>query len=182
VFRCLKAFGGNTCDIELHGETERTKTCGDPTPTISRISTQRLETASHIIRDTDIIDSIEYCIDKLASNIEELTKYRDRLQDIKSKVDTDLTNQHSMSDREVISYALGVSKPSKVKIRNPLKSTNKGDRSNSRIIPSKERAMTDGAKKRRKCNNCGDLDADHDSRNCPKPKKTLQQKSNMPGA
>ncbi|GJU01789.1 FAR1-related sequence 5-like protein [Tanacetum coccineum] len=65
----------------------------------------------------------------------------------------------SMSDLEVISSALGVSKPSKVKIRNPLQSKNKGDRSNSRIIPSKERAMTDGAKKGRKCNHCGELDA-----------------------
>ncbi|GJW07617.1 hypothetical protein Tco_1570040 [Tanacetum coccineum] len=130
----------------------------------------------------DIIGSVEYCIDKLALNIEELAIFRDRLQDIKSKVDIDLPNQRSMSDREVISSALGVSKPSKVKIRNPLKSKNKGDRSNSRIIPSKERAMTDGVKKGRKCNNYGDLDADHDSRNCTKPKKTLQQKSNMPGA
>ncbi|GJT29490.1 FAR1-related sequence 5-like protein [Tanacetum coccineum] len=130
----------------------------------------------------DIIGSVEYCIDKLASNIEELAIFRDHIQDLKSKVDTGLPNQRSMSDREVISFALGVSKPSKVKIRNPLKSKNKGERSNSRIIPSKERAMTDGAKKRRKCNNCGDLDADHDSQNCPKPKKTLQQKSNMPGA
>nr|GFA88519.1 FAR1 DNA binding domain, zinc finger, SWIM-type, MULE transposase domain, FHY3/FAR1 family [Tanacetum cinerariifolium] len=124
----------------------------------------------------DIIGSVEYCIDKLASNIEELAKFRDRLQDIKSKVDTDLPNQRSMSDLEVMSSALGVSKPSKVKIRNPLKSKNKGDRSNSRIIPSKERAMTDGAKKGRKCNHCGDLDADNDSRNCPNPNKTTTKK------
>ncbi|GKB84205.1 hypothetical protein Tco_0956477, partial [Tanacetum coccineum] len=108
---------------------------------------------------------------------EELAKFRDRIQDIKSKVDTDLPNQRSMSDLEVISSALGVSKPSKVKIRNPLQSKNKGDRYNSRIIPSKERAMTDGAKKRRKCNHCGELDADHDSRNCPNPpKKTTTKK------
>ncbi|GKC06218.1 FAR1 DNA binding domain, zinc finger, SWIM-type, MULE transposase domain containing protein [Tanacetum coccineum] len=115
-------------------------------------------------------------------NDEKLAIFQDRLQDIKSKVDIDFPSQRKMSDREVISSALGVSKPSKVKIRNLLQSKNKGDLSNSRIIPSKERAMTDGAKKGRKCNNCGDLDADHDSRNCPKPKKTLQQKSNMPGA
>ncbi|GJS01266.1 FAR1-related sequence 5-like protein [Tanacetum coccineum] len=75
----------------------------------------------------DIIGSVEYCIDKLASNIEELAKFRDRIQDIKSKVDTDLPNQRSMSDLEVISSALGVSKPSRVKLRNPLKSKNKGD-------------------------------------------------------
>ncbi|GJT83701.1 FAR1-related sequence 5-like protein [Tanacetum coccineum] len=85
----------------------------------------------------DIIGSVEYCIDKLTSNIEELAKCRDRIQDINSKVDTDLPNQRSMSDLEVISSALGVSKPSKVKIRNPLQSKNKGDQSNSRIIPSK---------------------------------------------
>ncbi|GJT54829.1 FAR1-related sequence 5-like protein isoform X1 [Tanacetum coccineum] len=83
----------------------------------------------------DIIGSVEYCIDKLASNIEELAK--------------------------------GVSKPSKVKIRNPLQSKNKGDRSNSRIIPSKERAMTDGAKKGRKCNHCGELMPDHDFSKLP---------------
>ncbi|GKA10244.1 FAR1-related sequence 5-like protein, partial [Tanacetum coccineum] len=40
----------------------------------------------------DVIGSVEYCIDKLASNIEELAKFRDRIQDIKSKVDTDLPN------------------------------------------------------------------------------------------
>ncbi|GJT54830.1 FAR1-related sequence 5-like protein [Tanacetum coccineum] len=85
----------------------------------------------------DIIGYVEYCIDKLASNIEELAKFRDRIQDIKSKVDTDLPNQRSMSDLKVISSALGVLKPSKVKIRNPLQSKNKGDQSNSRIIPSK---------------------------------------------
>nr|GEY54235.1 hypothetical protein [Tanacetum cinerariifolium] len=118
-------------------------------------------TRDEIIKD--IIGSVEYCIKKLASNIEELAKFQDRLQDIKSKVDTDMPNKCSMFDLEVISSALGVSKPSKVKICNPLKSKNKGDRSNSRIIPSKERAMTDGAKKGRKCNHCGDLDADHDS-------------------
>ncbi|GJY94873.1 putative ribonuclease H-like domain-containing protein, partial [Tanacetum coccineum] len=126
----------------------------------------------------DKTGSVEYCIDKLASNIEELAIYSDSLQDLKSKVDTDLPNQRPMFDREVISSAFGVSKSSKVKIYNPLRSRNKGERSNKRIIPSKERAMTDGAKKGRKCNNCGDEDADHDSRNCPKPKKTLQQKSN----
>ncbi|GJR97641.1 NRT1/ PTR family 4.5-like protein [Tanacetum coccineum] len=75
----------------------------------------------------DIIGSVEYCIDKLALNIEELAKFRDRIQDIKSKVDTDLPNQRSMSDLEVISSALGVSKPSRVKLCNPLKSKNKAE-------------------------------------------------------
>ncbi|GKB11997.1 FAR1-related sequence 5-like protein, partial [Tanacetum coccineum] len=104
----------------------------------------------------DKTGSVEYCIDKLASNIEELAIYSDSLQDLKSKVDTDLPNQRPMFDREVISSAFGVSKSSKVKIYNPLRSRNKGERSNKRIIPSKERAMTDGAKKGRKCKNCGD--------------------------
>nr|GEV01355.1 protein FAR1-related sequence 5-like [Tanacetum cinerariifolium]GEW05674.1 protein FAR1-related sequence 5-like [Tanacetum cinerariifolium] len=40
----------------------------------------------------DIIGSAEYWIDKLASNIEELAIFRDRLQDLKSKVDTNLPN------------------------------------------------------------------------------------------
>ncbi|GJX83254.1 FAR1 DNA binding domain, zinc finger, SWIM-type, MULE transposase domain containing protein [Tanacetum coccineum] len=105
-----------------------------------------------------------------------LAKFRDRIQDINSKVDTDLPNQRSMSDLEVTSSALGVSKPSKVKIRNPLQSKNKGDRSNSRIIPSKEHAMTNGAKKGRECNHYGELGADHDSRKCPNPKKTTTKK------
>ncbi|GJU12675.1 hypothetical protein Tco_1135071 [Tanacetum coccineum] len=86
----------------------------------------------------DKTGSVEYCIEKLASNIEELAIYSDSLQDLKSKVDTDLPNQRPMFDREVISYAFGFSKSSKVKIYNPLRSRNKGERSNKRIIPSIE--------------------------------------------
>lgn len=116
----------------------------------------------------DIIGSVEYCVDKLASSIKELAIYRDRLQDLKSKIDAELPNQRPMTDREVISSAIGVSKPSKTHIKNPLQGRRKGDRANSRIIPPKERAMTDGAKKARQCKKCGDQDADHDSRNCTK--------------
>lgn len=130
----------------------------------------------------EIIGSVEYCIDKLASNLKELAIYRDRIHDLKSKLDAELPKQRPLSDREVISSALGVSRKSKIKVRCPFRSRNKGDRSNKRIIPSKERAMTAAAKKGRKCNNCGDENADHDSRNCPEPKKTRGQKRRMPDA
>ncbi|PWA71631.1 FAR1 DNA binding domain, Zinc finger, SWIM-type, MULE transposase domain, FHY3/FAR1 family [Artemisia annua] len=127
----------------------------------------------------EIIGSFEYCADKLASSIKELSIFRDRLQDLKSKIDAELPNQRPMTDHEVISSALGVSKPSKVRVRNPLQCRRKGDRTNSRIIPPKERAMTDGAKKPRQCKKCGEQDADHDSRNCT---KFQLKKRNMPDA
>ena len=116
----------------------------------------------------EIICSVEYCVDKLASSIKELAIFRDRLKDLKTKIDAELPNQRPMTDHEVISSALGVSKPSKLRVRNPLQGKRKGDRSNARIIPPKERAMTDGAKKGRQCKKCGEKNADHDSRNCPK--------------
>ncbi|GJX12030.1 FAR1 DNA binding domain, zinc finger, SWIM-type, MULE transposase domain containing protein [Tanacetum coccineum] len=129
----------------------------------------------------DKTGSVEYCIDKLASNIEELAIYSDSLQDLKSKVDTDLPNQRPMFDREVISSAFGVSKSSKVKIYNPLRSRNKGERSNKRIIPSKERAMTDGAKKEENVTIVV-MKMQIMTLELPKTQKTLTNKKVMSGA
>ena len=154
----------------------------DVTPVKRAVFDARNKLSDGSVRDEivkEIIGSVEYCVDKLASSIKELAIYRDRHKDLKSKIDAELPNQRPMTDHEVISSALGVSKPSKLRMRNPLQGKRKGDRSNARIIPPKERAMTDGAKKGRQCKKCGEQNADHDSRNCP---KFQQKKRNMPDA
>ena len=125
----------------------------------------------------EILGSVEYCVDKLASSIKELAIYRDHIQDLKTKIDAELPNQQPMTDQEVISSALGVSKPSQLRVKTPLAGRRKGDRTNSRIIPPKERAMNDAAKKGRQCKKCGEQNADHDSRNCT---KFQQRKRNTP--
>ncbi|KAL4579766.1 hypothetical protein LXL04_015931 [Taraxacum kok-saghyz] len=112
--------------------------------------------------------SVDYCVDRLSSNLEKLCLYRDTQKCLKTKVDEDTVGEQPMSNKAFIEIVIGVRQNSDIQVKVPEGVRNKG--SKQRLITEKERAIIIAKKGSRRCGGCGEY-VEHNARTCPNKNK-----------
>ncbi|KAL4567480.1 hypothetical protein LXL04_023065 [Taraxacum kok-saghyz] len=103
----------------------------------------------------DIYGIVDSCVDLLVSNIEDLSLYKDKQEQLKKDVETNTSVMPPMSNREVIASYYGVTSNKEITLKTPKGIRNKGcGPHKKRIISDKEKAI-DKSKKSRTCSLCG---------------------------
>ncbi|KAK9050668.1 hypothetical protein SSX86_030360, partial [Deinandra increscens subsp. villosa] len=118
----------------------------------------------------DIIDMVVCCADRLRSRPDKLISLRDEISAIKDRVFEDIPNDPPCNKKDaVISgfYGKVRSGPDNVPFV-PPNARHKGSRSDKRLVGAREKAVKQHRKGPRRCNECGKIVYDHDSRNCKK--------------
>ncbi|KAL4582165.1 hypothetical protein LXL04_006707 [Taraxacum kok-saghyz] len=108
--------------------------------------------------------SVEHCVDRLSSNLEKLSLYREKQNELKKYVDEDTIGEDPMTNKEFIETVIGVRKRDDIKVRIPEGVRTKG--SKKRLISEKEKAILNAKKGSRRCGGCGEF-VDHNARTCP---------------
>ncbi|KAL7588662.1 hypothetical protein Lser_V15G40247 [Lactuca serriola] len=120
----------------------------------------------------DIYFSVDYCVDRLVSNMENLKLYRQKVKELTKNVEEETRNARPMMNTAFIGSVLGVEKRDKVTVKNPKGIKNKGSGPiKKRMIGQKETVIVNAKKGSRKCGRCGKY-VDHNTRTC-------QQKANV---
>ncbi|XP_023730020.1 protein FAR1-RELATED SEQUENCE 1-like [Lactuca sativa] len=116
----------------------------------------------------DIYYSVDYCVDRLVSNMEKLKLYREKLREMTQEVDEDTRSVQPMTNRGFIEAVFGVEKRDEVNVKIPEGIRNKGSGSvKKRVIGEKEMAILKAKRGSRKCGRCGEY-VDHNARTCKK--------------
>ncbi|XP_023748454.1 protein FAR1-RELATED SEQUENCE 5-like [Lactuca sativa] len=122
-----------------------------------------------MIRDIDF--SVDYCVDRLVSNMEKLKLYRQKVKELTKDVEEGTRNARPMTNIAFIGSVLGVEKRDKVTVKIPEGIRNKGSAPiKNSMIGQKETAIVNAKKGSRKCGRCRKY-VDHNARTC-------QQKAN----
>ncbi|CAH1413033.1 unnamed protein product [Lactuca virosa] len=116
----------------------------------------------------DIYYSVDYCVDRLVSDMEKLKLYREKLREMTQEVDEDTRSVQPMTNRGFIEAVFGVEKRDEVKVKIPEGIRNKGSGPvKKRMIGEKEMAILKAKKGSIKCGRCGEY-VDHNARTCKK--------------
>nr|XP_043629903.1 protein FAR1-RELATED SEQUENCE 6-like [Erigeron canadensis] len=112
---------------------------------------------------------VENCVSILSKDIPKLSDFVEKVRELKDKIEDNVSTSRTKKTKEVILDFLGVQQPETREVENPAVVRYKGSHSDSRLKSSKEIAMEEYAKPKRKCANCG-LMTNPDKRNCAKKK------------
>nr|XP_043611653.1 protein FAR-RED ELONGATED HYPOCOTYL 3-like [Erigeron canadensis] len=112
---------------------------------------------------------VENCVSILSKDIPKLSDFVKTVRELKDKIEDNVSTSRTKKTKEVILDFLGVQQPETREVENPAVVCYKGSHSDSSLKSSKEIAMEEHAKPKRKCANCG-LMTNHDKRNCAKKK------------
>ncbi|PWA56345.1 FAR1 DNA binding domain, Zinc finger, SWIM-type, MULE transposase domain, FHY3/FAR1 family [Artemisia annua] len=121
----------------------------------------------------EIYSNVEESLHHLVGDIEKLHIYRDDQTSLMEKAKLDVPKPPMLNTNEDYARTLGVTEPAELTIFTPTGINNKGHVIRTRRKSKTEIAVELSNKPMRKCKSCGKL-ARHDSRNCPKKKKGLQ--------
>lgn len=137
-----------------------------PTPNVHDPSSQS-NTFDVVIRDANY--SHEYCVNRLANDLDKLMLYRNQLKELMLKADADILNPSPINNNAMMASMLGVTEPLEVTIHPPECSRNKGCGDHKRMKSKKELAMEEAvaAKKFRTCGKCGKHEG-HNAKTCGK--------------
>ncbi|KAI3516650.1 hypothetical protein L1887_15573 [Cichorium endivia] len=114
----------------------------------------------------DIYLSVDYCVDKLVTNLETLNLYREKQREMMKEVDNDTRYLQPMTNRSFIKSIIGVEKRKEVIVKIPDGIRNKGSGPiKTRLIGEKEKAILKAKKGTRKCGRCGKY-VDHNAHTC----------------
>ncbi|XP_023756408.1 protein FAR1-RELATED SEQUENCE 7-like [Lactuca sativa] len=114
----------------------------------------------------DIYFSVDYCVDRLVSNMEKLKLYRQKVKELTKDVEEETRNARPMTNTAFIGSVLGVEKRDKVTVKIPEGIRNKGSGPiKKRMIGQKETAIVNAKKGSRKYGRCGKY-VDHNARTC----------------
>jgi hypothetical protein len=112
----------------------------------------------------DIKFSTEYVINKLVSDMDQLCIFRDHVKQYMSKADDFHVTAPPPTRKEKFAAVVGMSQSSTATIRVPIGTRFKGCGSRKRLKSKREQAISQAAKKQRKCKKC--KSCGHDRRNC----------------
>ncbi|XP_023749656.1 protein FAR1-RELATED SEQUENCE 7-like [Lactuca sativa] len=116
----------------------------------------------------DIYYSVDYCVDRLVSDMEKLKLYREKLREMTQEVDEDTRSVQPMTNRGFIEAVFGVEKRDEVNVKIPEGIRNKGSGPvKKKMIGEKEMAILKAKKGSRKCGRCGEYVV-HNARTCKK--------------
>ncbi|KAL4572068.1 hypothetical protein LXL04_018837 [Taraxacum kok-saghyz] len=114
----------------------------------------------------DIYGIVDSCLDRLVTNMEDLSLYKDKQQQLKIDVEKNTSVMPPMSNREVIASYYGVTSNEEITLKTPKGIRNKGcGPYKKRMIGEKEKAI-EKTKKSRTCSLC--RLPSHNARSCPK--------------
>ncbi|KAI3496959.1 hypothetical protein L1887_39337 [Cichorium endivia] len=114
----------------------------------------------------DIYLSVDYCVDKLVLNLENLNLYRKKQREMMKEVDNDTRYLQPMTNTSFIKSMIGVEKRDEVIVKIPDGIRNKGSGPIKKmLIGEKEKAILKAKKGTRKCGRCGKY-VDHNARTC----------------
>nr|XP_043614768.1 protein FAR-RED ELONGATED HYPOCOTYL 3-like [Erigeron canadensis] len=126
---------------------------------------ERLTNEAHYI--------VENCMTLLGNDEAMLSAFDDKVRSLKREIEDGFTNAGIKNKDKIIESFLGVTKPAERKIENPEIEGFKG--CGSRLKSSKEIAVEQSMKHKRKCASCGRMTF-HDKRNCAKKTKEEEEK------
>nr|XP_043611658.1 protein FAR-RED ELONGATED HYPOCOTYL 3-like [Erigeron canadensis] len=112
---------------------------------------------------------VENCISMLSKDEGKLSILVEKVRELKNEIEDNVSSSKTKKTKEVILDFLGVEQPEAREVENPAIVSYKGSHSDARLKSSKEIAMEEYAKPKRKCANCGMM-TNHDKRNCEKKK------------
>nr|XP_043625530.1 protein FAR-RED IMPAIRED RESPONSE 1-like [Erigeron canadensis] len=112
---------------------------------------------------------VENCISMLSKDEAKLSVLVEKVRELKDEIEDNVSNSRTKKTKEVILDFLGVEQPETREVENPAVISYKGSHSDTRLKSSKEIAMEEYVKPKRKCANCGMM-MNHDKRNCEKKK------------
>ncbi|KAL8224036.1 hypothetical protein R6Q57_019511 [Mikania cordata] len=123
---------------------------------------KNVEDVGSIVRD--ILFSNEYIVNRLLTDIDELSRYRDQLKDMISKVDSSFVEKKSLSKNDKFSNIVHGDLPSFVTIKRPIGIRTKGSGSQKRMKSYRELASVQKERKGRACIIC--KRRGHNKRSC----------------
>ena len=113
----------------------------------------------------DIYGIVDSCIDRLVTNMDDLSLYKDKQLELKKDVETNTSVMPPMSNHEVIASYYGVTTNEEITLKTPKGIRNKGcGPYKKRMIGAKEKAIHK-SKKSRTCSLC--RLPSHNARSCP---------------
>ncbi|KAD2805160.1 hypothetical protein E3N88_27353 [Mikania micrantha] len=127
------------------------------------VGCKNVEDVDTIVRD--ILFSNEYIVNRLVTDIDELSRYRDQLKDMISKVDSSFVDKKALSKNDRFSNIVHGDPPSFATIKRPIGIRTKGSGSQKRLKSYRELATVQKEKKGRACIIC--KRRGHNKRSCP---------------
>lgn len=111
-----------------------------------------------------IYTDVNYCIRLLSNNVEKCTVYHEKIAQLRTEIEADLTDQLVLSKKDIMKAVIGVSRPDNIDVEVPSGINNKGCRKRKRKVGAREVAAAKSKKKKRMCKKCNKY-VRHDSRN-----------------